>query len=571
MLGLAAAAAIGCGEEEATPTPTATATAPAGQATATGTATATATATSVAQPRRGGTSVHGLGNLTAVLDPHTDLNQAIWVWNLISNTAIASDPKTWQMTPSLVESWEIPGDGTELILKVRRGIKWHNRAPTNGRELTAEDIAFNTMRIAGKLDPQNVARYQRRTGFTYLVNAEAVDNYTVRITLEKPNSAFLRAYMDWRNSIVAREQAEQGFEDPTKFVGTGPFTIDRWEDNGQRAEFKRNPDYWRKDAAGNPLPYLDSIRWNYLPDRATNVAAFISKEIDFLTRPSRTERQTISSAFRDAKLESWRFADWWHLRPSFNVKPYDDLRVRKAIFLAIDYKDINDAYFGEGFWSFTGPLAPSHVGGISSEEIASMPGWNPATKQQDIERAKQIMSEAGYADPDFSMKILQTSANTVGHTYETSVRLKDQFSKIWPNLKVELDLPPDGATFAQRLGRGDFEMTVYGAFPLPDPVLELTTHYSSTGGRNYGKFSSEEIDSLLNAALAELDEKKRDSMIRDVQLKLINDHVPLMPLVEIHSTTFVNPRIQGFSGLSGPGGFSSYDIAIFAEQYWLAG
>ena len=129
--GLAAAIALGCEEEEKAPTPTATGTAPA----------ATATATPTAAAKFGGSTVMSNGNFTAILDPHTDLNSAIFIWNQIGNTAIYSDGPTWKMVPSLVEKWEIPGDGTELILRVRQGVKWHNRPPTNGRELTAEDIA----------------------------------------------------------------------------------------------------------------------------------------------------------------------------------------------------------------------------------------------------------------------------------------------------------------------------------------------------------------------------------------------------------------------------------------------
>jgi len=470
--------------------------------------------------------------------------------------------------PSLVEKWEIPGDGTEIILTVRQGVKWHNRPPTNGRELVAEDIAFNTMRIAGKVDPQNVARYQRRTTLMYLNTAQAVDKYTLKVTLDRPNGGFIRGYMDWRNSIVAREQAEQGFQDPLKFVGTGPFTIDRWEDNGQRAEFRRNPDYWKKEGA-NQLPYIDSIRWNYLPDRATSLAAFIDKKIDWIYSPSKAEIQTISSAFKEAKLEVARFADWWYLRPNNKVKPFDDPRVRKAIFLAIDYKDLNDTFYGPGLWDFAGPLAPSHLGAVQPAELAKMPGWNPDTKKQDIERAKALMAEAGYSDPNFSLKILQLSSQPTGYYFETSIRIKDQFSKIWPNLKVEVELPPDGATFARRLAQADFEMVLYGAFPVPDAVTELFTHYHTTGGRNYTKYSNPEIDSKLEAAFAELNEEKRAALIKDIQMKLINDEVPLIGLIERRATHFVNPRIKGFSGLPGPGSFSAYDPSIFAERYWL--
>lgn len=558
--GLTAAVALGCGEgEETTATPTATQ--------ATGTASPAAQ-----QPQRGGVTVANLGNLTAILDPHTDINQMLFVWAIIGNGALDLDGATWKVMPALVEKWEIPGDGTEIVFKVRQGAKWHNRPPSNGREVTAEDIAFNLMRMSGKLDPQNIARYQRASTIAYLNRAEAVDKYTVRAILDKPNSGFIRGLGDVRNAMVPKDFAETvGFQDPLKFVGSGGFTLERWEDNGQRAEFKPNPGYWRKGPSGEQLPYIEGVRWNYLPDRATSMSTFIAKSTDWFSRPSKTERQTISSAFRDAKLEAWPGDFLQYMAFNTKAKPFDDPRVRKAIFLTVNFKEVSDSYEGEGFWDYTGPVGSVYPEGIPSADIAKMPGYNPATKQQDIEKAKALMAEAGYPDPDFSVKMLPPGPQPAGFFYETAVRLQDSLKKVWPNLKPELDLPPDGATFSRRLVQGDFQTVVYVYGGYADATIMLLTHYHSKGSRNYGKFNDAAIDQLIDSAVAELNTEKRASILKEIQTKLINDHIPYILFNQQKHQMYVNPRIKGLSQLLGsPGAFNGYIMQQYADRYWIA-
>jgi ABC-type transport system substrate-binding protein len=426
------------------------------------------------------------------------------------------------------------------------------------------------MRIAGKLDPQNLARYQRASNLVNMNRAEAVDKYTVRVIMDAPSSAFFNGVADWRNSVAPEELVEIGFEDASKFVGTGPFTIDVWDNNGQQAEFRRNPDYWRKDVAGQPLPYIDSIRWNYLPDAATILSAFIAKNIDWNLSISKTTLETVQRAFKEAILHKWTYGNWSHFRINNTRQPLDDARVRKALQLAFDYKAVNDAYYGEGDWDYTGVLNAAFPEAIQSDEIAKMPGWNPATKQQDIERAKQLMSEAGYPDGAFAVRILQSSAATTGYGYETSIRAQDQFKQIWPNMTIDIDLPPDGATFARRQAQSDFDIISYTIYPYADAVIDMTANHHSKGSRNYGKFSNPDIDAGLEAALVEISMEQRAALLRDLQLKLINDFMPNLYLAMPKVRVYGNPRIKGFEGHSGPGSFGLYDTQSFADRYWIA-
>jgi peptide/nickel transport system substrate-binding protein len=531
---------------------------PSGQSTGatTGTAAGGAAAPAV---KRGGTLVLAEGNLRDILDPHTSLSDAARVWLAIGDVAIRADGPKWELSPSLVQQWEIPGDGSELVLKLRPGVKFHNRPPTNGRELTGEDIAFNIMRISGKLDPQNAARYQRASNLLALNRAEAVDKSTVRVTLDQPNSAFLRGLSDWRNNIIAKEQPDAGFEEPAKFVGTGPFTIERWENNGQRAEFKRNPQYWSTDTAGGAQPYMDSMRWQWLPDSASVKAAFISKQIDWGAAATPADRADTQSAFKDAVLHTWPGSNWERLAFNTSRKPFDDPRVRTAIALAIDAKAIMDAFRGDGFWDYTGPLASAFPEALPSATVATMPGWNPTSKQQDIAQAKSLMTAAGYPTGNIAFKILTTMRE--GSWVEHAIRAKDQLEKVWPAIQVEVELPADFATYSRRQVQSDFDVTSSNIVAQPDPVLELTAQYHSKGSRNYMKLSDAEVDQKLDAALKEIDTAKRAAILQEVQRRLIQ----LMPNVYfglLRGTAFVNPRIKGLAEQLGPGtGFPNISTA----------
>ena len=168
--------------------------------TGTGAAVVTATARAEEQAKRGGTFTAYRTTKFLEHDMHTAL--AGTVWHLIGNRAVTLEPWKGELQGELAEKWEIPGDGTELIMKVRPGVKIHNKPPANGREWTAEDLAFNINRIAGKYDPQNIARYQRASTLTGLNKAEAVDKTTVKITMDRPSSAFFRGLAEIRNMMM---------------------------------------------------------------------------------------------------------------------------------------------------------------------------------------------------------------------------------------------------------------------------------------------------------------------------------------------------------------------------------
>jgi peptide/nickel transport system substrate-binding protein len=172
--------------------------------------------------------------------------------------------------PDLAERWEEPDD-TTVVFHLRRGVRWHNRPPVNGRELTAEDVKFTYDRfLAEKANPL-------RFMLDAVDRVEAVDRYTVRFRLKEPFVWLLNMLANPTGTwIVAREVVDKhgDLKRAETAIGTGPFTLERYEPN-VKTVFRRNPDYF---LAG--LPWVDGVGWAVMEDESVQLAAYRTGQLD---------------------------------------------------------------------------------------------------------------------------------------------------------------------------------------------------------------------------------------------------------------------------------------------------
>ena len=242
--------------------------------------------------------------------PGGSINYASIGGPLTFNLAIANDASTtgvlgylfegltetsWitnQVEPALAESWTHSDDGLTWTFNLRRNVRWHD-----GEPFTARDVVFTFERIIYNDD----IPASSRDGFTFRfldpesgqwrearMSVAAVDEYTVRFDLPVSFAPFLRSM---GTAIYPRHILEKYVEDgtfaetwgiesdPAEIVGTGPFTIERYDPDVQLT-LRRNPDYWLRDDAGNSLPYLDGINIRYVPDLDAELELFLAGEVD---------------------------------------------------------------------------------------------------------------------------------------------------------------------------------------------------------------------------------------------------------------------------------------------------
>ena len=561
-LGLGAAALVGCGGDDS------------GSATRAPSGQTPGPSPAAAAPTYGGSLVTSvLSTVPEPIDPHRHIGSGgvsgYWPNYLDLLLEIGAGGT---LKGGLAEKWELPGDGTEVLLHIRPGVKFHNKAGAGGnREFTTEDAAFSLNRTAGKLDPGSKALYLRAGDFGPFNRAQAVDAKTVKVTLDKPYSPFLSAVAFARNYMIPKEQTTGSTfadyeNDKTKLIGTGPFMLTGWENDGQKVTFTKNPDYWRRDSQGGKLPYLESHRYEFVGDASAQLAAFASKQLSTTSAANKVGRQAIEAARKDAVLTKTIGNPGTppHLRFNPNVEPFTDVRVRKALHLVLDYKDMGDSYYGEGNWAYMGHLTQIFKDeAIGPDEVAKMPGYNPATKAKDIADAKALMAAAGHPDGGISFKIFCWPVPQLASVsiYEDMVRAKAAWEKVWPAIKVELEPQTDAPTFNTKMTSGNFQMVGYFLNFSPDAALGLAANLGAGGARNYAKFKDDEIQRKLDSALVEFDLKKRAVILKEIQLRAF-DLVPTMWLHEPFLLRFTDPKFQGmdadFPGLDTAAGIGAW-------------
>lgn len=565
--GLTAIGLVGCGgddDEDGSPA----ATSPSGS-TPSGDSTPAAGTTPAngAEPKRGGVLRFPLTIvLKDVFDPHTSLNQAAFFYSLIGNTALRPTTDATKIEGELVETTEIPGDGTEIIMKLRQGVTWHDKAPSNGRAFVAEDLAFNLRRITGALNPDKVASFQRKSTLPYFESAEAVDESTVRVKLSKPHSGFLWGLADWRNSIVPQDFVENGgqFENAETLIGTGAWLVESFE-GSTKAVFKPNPNTWETGR-----PYAESLEWIVYADALSAQTAFGQGDLSYIGATGKINTETVKKIANKAREESWAFGNWDHVRYNITRKPFDDARVRIALSRIYDVKGIGDGFYGENKWDYTGPLASAFsVDALSSADLAKMPGYNPDTKDQDITDAKAMLEAAGFPDGKGLTFKIHTNSST-GAPFEQATRVRDNLKQALSGIDVELDIASDNTVFARRQVSGDWDVISYTLYPAPDAVIEMTNNVHSAGSRNYGKFNDPEVDAMIAKAESQLDAQERATTMKELQMTLLETHMPTAHTVSARQVAMFQPNVKGMEAYGGQvGGGLTWDTLLNFKNAWL--
>ena len=502
--------------------------------------------------KEGGTWTTPITATTTQHDAHT--SGAGSIWNYLSEPALMPDPWTGQPTANIVEKWEMP-DSTTILLRVRKGVNLHDKAPWNGREFDAEDLAFNINRIAGntaQAEGLPAANFQRADTLQGMSRVEVVDKYTVKVTMARPSSSYIMGFLDYRNGMQPKGIVEVGFKDPMKFAGVGAFQLTEFVP-GVRVVFAKHPKYYRQGE-----PHFDKLVQTVVADKGALIAGFISRQFATFQEATPQDAQTIKAARPDALLYNTAGNRWFYIWPNAKFEAAKDFRVRKAIQLTINYEDFS-AYYGDG-WAYTGALFSGFAEAWQPDKIKSLPGFNPGTKAKDIAEAQKMMAAAGHENgTGIAFKILLPPVSNAPW-HENALRFTAQMEKAFPAIKITQDVLGDSAVFAKRLTNKDFEMLSYAARAQPSAATEATAFYHSKGGRSYGGFANAAADALLEKAAVTLDLKERTAIFDTFQQKSNDEWVQIFPLFVQPFKTFVQPNIGGYDKVVGP--WSQMPVAL---------
>ncbi len=429
------------------------------------------------------------------------LPETTMVMNNVLNHVVRVDPYTKQFGPDLAERWEVGDGGRTYTFFLNRNARWHD-----GRPVVAGDIVYTVNKLV--MNSFNRSKFTA-VGFD---KVEAIDQSTIRFTLQQPSASFLQA-LGLVFILIYPEHIDAS--DFTKNpVGSGPFKFKTKDPSSFQME--KNPSYFVKG-----LPYLDGIIQYTVPDANAARAAFRTKRLLLTSTPlaGTLNRSFVESLAKEipGMGQTTFFNGLWEMRLN-QIKPFTDQRVRTAIHLGIDRRELFRTYWQGGPGTDLASInVPAEYGGkwaLPKEEMAQMPGFRQP-KDQDIARAKALLREAGFPEGTLSMTLLTRPQVTGDMPVITAALLE----KIGIKAKVDgVDL----GTYQERLDRGSFEATAAGILTeADDPFTSIAPLYVTGGSLNYGGWSNPEIDALYAKQASILDPAQRKSIINELERKAI--------------------------------------------------
>ena len=336
----------------------------------------------------GGTMILTYENDIATLDPATGYDWDNWGMEKWIYDALLDYDSDMNMIPHIAEMPEVSADGTVFTFTLREGVKFHN-----GRELTADDVAYTITRV---IDPETMSPgqsfYFTIKGSEEFANGEAdsvegievLDDHTIRFTLTQPDASFLNVIALNFSFIVPKEEVEKWGEEFGRHpMGTGPFVFEEWVP-GQSLKFSRHEEYFLPE-----LPYLDGVEVQIGVSPEVALLKLEKGEVDYLgdgIPPGEFVRLTEDPAWENRIVHAVR-VHTGYIALNTQLAPFDDVRVRRAVNMAIDKDRIVQLLNGRGVPA-VGMLPPL------------MPGYDPDVKGYDYdpEGAQALLAEAGYPD-----------------------------------------------------------------------------------------------------------------------------------------------------------------------------
>lgn len=446
----------------------------------------------------------------------------------------AADGST-QLVPGLAEKWEVSSDGLTYTFRLRKGVKFHN-----GETFKADDVLFTFDRM---LDPATKAlntdfldmiagAEDRMNGKASSVSGiKVVDDSTIKITLAAPFAPFVANLATPAGSIYNRKATaaagDQFGLDPKKTVGTGPFSLEDWVIN-DTIKLKANPNYF----GGKPT--LPGVEVRIVADANTARMLFETGKLDILDieyAPSQLQYFLGSPQWKDKIVSGPKVGIYYY---TFNeaIKPFDDLRVRKALQLAIDRKLLLDKLFdGRGKLEY----------GILPHGLL---GYNPALPAigYDPKKAKALLAEAGYPN-GFEMEIAQVTESPL------SLRVNEAVQAMLAEVGVKAKINQiDSATYyaTRKEGKLPSYMANWSAdYNDPDNFVYTFFSEKNTKARSYN-YSNADVFAKIEKARVMTDQAKRVKLYQELEKTIVQTDAAWLPLFELDHLFVVQSYVKNF-------------------------
>jgi peptide/nickel transport system substrate-binding protein len=508
-----------------------------------------------AAPKMGGTLKLWTNGAAAGYDAHMRTSYAPVATIPVFNTLVQFDPSKKETLPStiigdLAEKWTVSPDGLVYTFNLVKNATWHNGKPFN-----ADDVVYSINKM---LDPKRSTIYGNFAGFKDITK---LDDYTVRITTDKVNPGFIMNLAHGYSPIYYREGGSVDPKSTDWLMGTGPFKFSKLT-TGVSIEFVKNQNYFRKDAAGRQLPYLDGVTYQIVTDRNAQVSAVATGRLDMTSCTTGVSSMESVEMYKKANPNIvFQKSGGAFSGPGliFNLKekgPWQDARVRQAFALVATTEElVTQAYGTTYFMNVESGALPSAYA-LPTAEINKMLGRD-LTPAQRIEKAKKLMADAGYKD-GFSMSCLTPS---LPESTRQGQFLADQLKRNL-NVDLKLDVKEWGTATSER-NAGRFTSTPWQPMTMLGEPNDLMPYYLTGSPLNIIGYSNPELDKLWLQQSTMMDYNQRKAVTQQIEKILLTD-LPYLPQGFMYNVVALQPYVKGF--VLPDGVYMSY---MAFERVWL--
>ena len=458
----------------------------------------------------------------------------------------------------LATGFEQPDPGT-LIIKLRKGVLFpEKKGVMKQREVTADDWVYCFKRFENS--PKATSEY-----FEWIDSYRAVDKYTLELKLNKQFGNW-GYQMEWgwstRLKVYPKEVVEAGIKDWRNANGSGPFRLTNYV-SGSSVTYERNPVYWNTTPIGGKeykMPFVDKLIYMIVPDESTRIAAIKTGKADVMENVSWKYKKALEKSATE--LHRWRILGSGVQIIAFrnDTPPFDNLKVRRALSLAIDNKAILDSVGGGDGVVYNWPTWVGYPPSVATpfedlpESTRELFGFNP-------EKAKKLLTEAGYPD-GFTTK-LDVSSSSPDYLDIASLVVG-----YWKDIGIKCVINPmEYSSLHSMMRAGEHKQLLQVGKGTTNPIRVLRIMGMPGFWWNSAKFNDPEYNDLFEQALTASSTEERLPLIRGLQQRML-DQAPYFGLYGAYFYRYAWPWVKNYYGESDTGYFCFAPIwgSVWVDQ-----
>lgn len=482
---------------------------------------------------------------------HTKAVAGLNVLSWVNSSLLALDP-SGKIVPYLAKSWTISPDGLTYQFTLRDDVKFHN-----GVNLTADDYVWTIKRI---LDPATKS-YCANLAYQGTKSVEVVDATTFKLTLAAPNYYYLGNLIGPCGAPVSKAYAESAGDNLAKApVGTGPFKFKEWQP-GVKVVLERNPDFnWGPAYTHGGPVYFQTVEYRQVADTATLLAAIEANQANWAgidnangARIKGLGTHTVAQVVLAGSINS--------LIMNVTRPPLDDIRVRKAINMAIDRQVLIQVVAGGAADPLMGALTSNTAGYCADADAVKLGNG------YDLAKAKALMREAGYTYGSDGMltkdgKPLTMTMPVFAIREKLSTVLQEQLKAL--GIAVVLN-PGDMGKLVGDLGKGDFDLFAGGLnFNDASTLNYMFNSALAAGPTNASKIKDPDLDKLLVSMMTTTDAAINQKAACDAQKNVV-EKAYTVPLYADKMSAAISKNVQGVRWAN-PSLVELYDAYFVSNQ-----